>query len=133
MAITGGIEVTDAYLDLPPEGEHRVLVAAARALRRRASTFGSVHEALAALGFRSSGTVLDGCGVQLDESVDLTDGKLFKALAAGVTDGFLLIWDARRQTRDVMRVNFDGSGRYKVHYLVWNGGDGCVGCLYEHA
>lgn len=132
MPLGEALEITDAWLELPRDRERKVVVAAARALHRRADEFASATEALAALGLRFTGMALGPEDMALDDDVDLASGKPFKALAAGVEDGFMIIWDTRRGNRDVLYVDFDGAGHYKLHYLVWIGGQGCTGCLYEH-
>lgn len=127
MALGETLEITDAWLELPPDREEKVIVAAARALGRRAEEFTSASDALAALGLHCSGRALDASEITIDDTVDLGDGSLLKALAAGVEDGFLYIWDTRYGRREVYRINFDGEGHYSVHQLVAQGGRGC-GC-----
>jgi hypothetical protein len=125
MRVGGGIEVTDAWLVLPPERDRRVVVAAARAMHRRAAEFASCSDALRAMGVilnerRADGVVAD---VALDES-DVDEEKAFKVLAVGAdADSMLIIFDTRGRTRNVYRVDFDGAGHFRLEYLVFLGGE----------
>lgn len=127
MALGETLEITDAWLELPPDRERKVIVAAARAHGRRAGEFMTASDALAALGLHFSGQALDASEITIDDSVDLGDGSLLKALAAGVDEGFLYIWDTRYGRREVYCIDFDGAGHFSIHQLVANGGQGCGG------
>ena len=111
MPIGEALEITGAWLELPIERERKVLVAAARATRRKVAEFESATVALQTLGLRFGGTImgaschiLDASELSIDEGIDLDNGKLFRALAAGVDDGFMVIWDTRQGRREVLDV-----------------------------
>ena len=125
MGIGEGIEVTDARVVVPPEHDRKVVVAAARAMHRRAAEFASYSDALRATGLIVTERTADGNvkEVALDEHA-IDEGKAFKALAAGADeDSMLTIWDTRGGTRNVYRVDFDGAGHFRVQYLVFQGGE----------
>lgn len=121
MGIGEGIEVTDAWVVLPPDRDREVIVAAARALHRKADEFASYSDALRALGLVVDGRSADGIvwDVQIDGRATFDATKLFRAIAAGADeDSMRIVWDTRGGSRDVYRVDFDGAGHFRIHYLV---------------
>jgi hypothetical protein len=125
VGIGGGIEITDAWLVLPPERDRKVVVTAARAMHRKAAEFATYADALRDLGLIIKGRAGDGIvsDVHLDEGA-IHEEKLFRALAAGAgDDSMLVIWDTRGGARNVYRVDFDGAGQFQVEFLVYAGGE----------